>query len=134
MCGLVFVVMENFSITMLYYQNMARPTKLTTEQEQLFWQGGEEFVHRRTMRNNFFMCRALEILAEDGLEKYGFLIGIADGKKRMKKTLLSELGRFADEAILLRDAAYLCLEMPITADGVAYMRISREVHGHYDGD
>jgi hypothetical protein len=111
---------------------MARPTKLTTEQEQLFWQGGEEFVHRRTMRNNFFMNRALGVLAEDGLEKYSFLIGVKDGKKRMKKTLLSELGRFADEAILLRDAEYLCLEKPITADGVDYMRISRGVHGHYD--
>ncbi len=111
---------------------MARPTKLTTEQEQLYWQGNEEFVHRRTMRNNFFMHRALEVLAEDGLEKYGFLIGFANGKKRIKKTLLSELGRFADEAILLRDAEYLCLEKPTTVDGVGYMRISREVHGHYD--
>jgi hypothetical protein len=113
---------------------MARPRKLTPEQEQIYWQGGEEFAHRRTMRNNFFMHRALEILDEDGLEKYGFLIGIADGKKRIKKTLLSELGRFADEAILLRDAEYLCLEKPTTADGVDYMRISREVHGHYAGD
>jgi hypothetical protein len=113
---------------------MARPTKLTTEQEQLFWQGNEEFVHRRTMRNNFFMSRAFEILADDGLEKYTFLIGIVNGKKRIKKTLLSELGRFADEAILLRDAEYLCLEEPTTADGVHYMRISRGVHGHYDGD
>ncbi len=111
---------------------MARPTKLTTEQEQIYWQGNEEFVHRRTMRNNFFMNRALEVLAEDGLEKYGFLIGFAAGKKRIRKTLLSELGRFADEAILLRNAEYLCLERPITGAGVEYLRISREVHGHYD--
>jgi hypothetical protein len=113
---------------------MARPTKLTTEQEQLFWQGNEDFVHRRTMRNTFFMTRALEVLAADGLEKYTFLIGMVNGKKRIKKTLLSELGRFADESILLRDAEYLCLEEPTTADGVGYMRISRGVHGHYDGD
>jgi hypothetical protein len=113
---------------------MARPRKLTPEQERIYWQGAEEFVHRRTMRNNFFMNRALEILAEDGLEKYTFLIGVKDGKKRIKKTLLSELGRFADEAILLRDAEYLCLEEPTTAHGVGYMRISRGVHGHYAGD
>ncbi len=111
---------------------MARPTKLTPEQEQIFWQGNEEFVHRRTMRNNFFLSRALEVLAGDGLEKYSFLIGFANGKKRIRKTLLSELGRFADEAILLRDAEYLCRERPTTGEGVAYMRISREVHGHYD--
>jgi hypothetical protein len=113
---------------------MARPRKLTPEQERIYWQGAEEFVHRRTMRNNFFMNRALEILAEDGFEKYGFLIGIADGKKRMKKTFLSELGRFADEAILLRNAEYLCREMPDIVDGLIYLRISRGVHGHYAGD
>ncbi len=117
---------------MLYYQNMARPTKLTTEQEQIYWQGNEDFVHRRTMRNNFFMDRALEVLAADGLEKYSFLIGVADGKKRIKKTLLSELGRCADEAIILRDAEYLCHAKPNTYGGVEYLRISREVHGHYD--
>ncbi|MEJ7862158.1 MAG: hypothetical protein WKF90_11060 [Pyrinomonadaceae bacterium] len=113
---------------------MARPRKLTPEQERIHWQDGEEFVHRRTMRNNFFMNRALEILAADGLEKYGFLIGVKDGKRRIRKTLLSELGRFADEAILLRNAEYLCLEKPTTADGIDYMRISRGVHGHYAGD
>jgi hypothetical protein len=113
---------------------MARPRKLTPEQEQIYWQGAEEFVHRRTMRNNFFMMRALRILFEDGTEYYDYLFGEKDGKKRAKKTLLAELGRIGDEEIVLRDAETICRLKLTTCEGLAYLRLTRGVHGHYDGE
>ena len=111
---------------------MARPTKLLPEIEKDFWEGREGIVHRRTMRNTYFMCRALEVLIADGMEKYSFLCGMKDGEFRLRKTLLSELGRNAKKEILLRDARYICDGKLNTVDTLNYLRIARQVHGSCD--
>ncbi len=85
------------------------------------------------MRNAYFTIRALNILNEDGIEKYSFLYEVkADGREKIRRTLLTELGRIADEEVLLRDAKYICDGKPNTVDTLDYLRMTRKYHGSYD--
>lgn len=112
---------------------MARPTKLTPDMERNLWVDVGISAHRRTMRNLHFMYRALTVLGDDGMERYSFLYEEkADNIQIIRMTLLAELGRIADESILLEAARAICREKSKTTQIIPHLRKLRKTHGSHD--
>ncbi len=116
---------------------MARPTKLSKELEEGYWADVGRSASRRTMRNAYFKWEAMEVLINAGIEKFKYLYDPAKegtGVKHIRKTVLTELGRIADDEVLLHCAEQLCKAdpPPSTAKAVEYIRKVRKQFGSRD--
>lgn len=108
-----------------------RPVVMPEEWEKLMTGLGmfTDIHSRRGRVNKWYMAHAMSVLMDESQKIPGRYAWLHDeATQRIRSTILTELGRIEDDALLIAMAGELCNHKPHTKDAVAMIRRVRRVN------